>query len=469
MKIIDLFSGAGGLSKGFEMAGYQVILGIDNYEYALETFYKNHRNSSSLKLDLHKPPPKKLINELKDEIDGVIGGPPCQGFSDAKGSRNTKDPRNNLVPQFINWINNIHPTFFVMENVTGIKTIEKGQFFKKTIEKLRRLGYVVQYKVLHAASYGVPQKRERMFVIGIDQTILEFVDTFFPKETHYVPTDMRGQYPKAKTMQTSLEEFYDQNTQKKPYNTVAHAFEGLPLETPETGIVHFDNPPNNELMGFIRDNGRIVKTDLHIAQKIPQKDLYIASKIPEGKIFRSNRFGERYVPIWKIVNFTKEERETLHFIASHQTKKNFLMDPSKEENFVKEEAIPLSDASVLDKLVSEGWLKTMEKDGQKGYKITTKAGLRPRFTRLDRNNISHTILTVDFNGREKLHPVANRGISLREGARLQTFPDDFSFSGKFNDIAIQIGNAVPPLLAYKIAIHLKNMFKIKSVSMVEIK
>ena len=82
--------------------------------------------------------------------------------------------------------------------------------------------------------------------------------------------------------------------------------------------------------------------------------------------------------------------------------------------------------------------------------------------RLDRNSISHTILTVDFNAREKLHPTANRGISLREGARIQSFPDDFRFVGNFDSIARQIGNAVPPLLAFKIARHLSRVLGLDS-------
>lgn len=91
------------------------------------------------------------------------------------------------------------------------------------------------------------------------------------------------------------------------------------------------------------------------------------------------------------------------------------------------------------------------------FLINTKSGVRPKYMRLDRFDVSNTITTEDFNPREKLHPTKNRGLSFREGARIQSFPDDFVFEGSFNNISNQIGNAVPPLLAFKLAVHIKNL------------
>ena len=109
------------------------------------------------------------------------------------------------------------------------------------------------------------------------------------------------------------------------------------------------------------------------------------------------------------------------------------------------------------RLHDDGWLRT-DKDGDiLGYDRNTKSGIRPRYMRLDPNGQSNTILTTDFVPRDKLHPTENRGLSLREGARIQSFPDSFEFVGSFDDIATQIGNAVPPLLAKHLGSHLKQL------------
>ncbi len=206
------------------------------------------------------------------------------------------------------------------------------------------------------------------------------------------------------------------------------------------------------------------KTDWHVAKPVRAQDLSLASKIPEGKIFRSNRFGKRYVQIWKIQEFTPPEQRMLEFIARHQTKKGYIIE-DKEEGHVMKRMIPDRNDNALASLVQGGWLSSIEIGETVGYKITTKAGLRPRFMRLSRDSISHTILTVDFNAREKLHPTANRGISLREGARLQSFPDDFTFVGSFDEVAAQIGNAVPPLLAFRLASHLAEILRVNLVAL----
>ncbi len=194
MKIIDLFAGAGGMSKGFELAGFEIGVGIEWNKAALGTFSINHKNAESLDLDLYESPPPELIRNLKDEVLGIIGGPPCQGFSNARGSRRKDDKRNNLVPNFIEWVGLLKPNFFVMENVVGLKTISGGRFFQQVLKNFTKMGYNTQWNILHAASYGVPQKRERLFIIGISKEHSESWDfgNFFPKETHRVPEAMRG-------------------------------------------------------------------------------------------------------------------------------------------------------------------------------------------------------------------------------------------------------------------------------------
>ena len=109
------------------------------------------------------------------------------------------------------------------------------------------------------------------------------------------------------------------------------------------------------------------------------------------------------------------------------------------------------------RLYDDGWLRTDEDGDTLGYDRNTKSGIRPRYMRLDPDGQSNTILTTDFVPRDKLHPTENRGLSLREGARIQSFPDSFEFKGSFDEIATQIGNAVPPLLAQHLGSHLQQL------------
>ena len=123
-KVIDLFSGCGGLSYGFEMSGFDILLGIDNWDDSLETFKHNHKNSEILCTDLSKIDAKSIKNKINNQdVDIIVGGPPCQGFSLA-GKRNSKDDRNKLVMDYVRIVKNLKPKFFVMENVLGLLSMK---------------------------------------------------------------------------------------------------------------------------------------------------------------------------------------------------------------------------------------------------------------------------------------------------------------------------------------------------------
>lgn len=164
--VIDLFCGCGGFSLGFEKAGFNVILGIDVWKDALSTFRHNHQDSKVLEADLSVLVPeniKPLIENKK--IDVIIGGPPCQGFSIA-GKRIVDDIRNRLYKNFVHFVEYFKPKAFVMENVPNILTIGGGAVRDSIISDFLDLGYTVEYKVLTASDYGVPQNRKRAFFVG---------------------------------------------------------------------------------------------------------------------------------------------------------------------------------------------------------------------------------------------------------------------------------------------------------------
>lgn len=166
--VVDLFCGAGGLSKGFEWAGYNIIAANDNYRQACETYRINHPNTALIEGDITKDEVKSaLLNVIKGKkIDIIIGGPPCQGFSHA-GKRLEDDPRNFLFKEFVEIVRLVKPKVVLLENVEGILTMNQGKSFEGIKQSFRELGYKLEGRKLHAVKYGVPQKRKRVVMIGV--------------------------------------------------------------------------------------------------------------------------------------------------------------------------------------------------------------------------------------------------------------------------------------------------------------
>jgi len=169
LKYIDLFSGAGGFSLGFDNKGFQNVFSIDIEPSFCETYRHNFPNHQLIEKDICDLSDSE-INYLKefDEIDVVIGGPPCQGFSIAGniGRKFVDDPRNRLFKEFVRVVKVIKPKFFVMENVARLYTHNKGATRNEIIKDFEKLGYKVDCKILNSADYGVPQVRKRVIFIG---------------------------------------------------------------------------------------------------------------------------------------------------------------------------------------------------------------------------------------------------------------------------------------------------------------
>lgn len=176
MKVVSLFSGAGGLDLGFKMAGHEIVWANDLYGDAVETYRANIGNHIVCE-DIATIPSKDI-----PPCDIVIGGFPCQGFSVANTKRHEGDSRNKLYLQLLRVIRDKKPKFFVAENVKGILHFAKGKAFAKILEDMRGLGYRVQTRLFNTADYGVPQKRERVVFVGVRNDV-EF-DYAFPEPTH---------------------------------------------------------------------------------------------------------------------------------------------------------------------------------------------------------------------------------------------------------------------------------------------
>lgn len=163
---VDLFSGAGGLSRGFYDAGYDVVLGVDFDEAALKTFRENHGNAEAMKLDLFNHDNINVIVDFLRErdikLDVLVGGPPCQGFSIA-GPRDMNDKRNSLYLAMVELADRIKPQAVVLENVPGMLQTNGGIGARRIVEDFKKIGYVMIPKLLYAPDYGIPQMRKECF------------------------------------------------------------------------------------------------------------------------------------------------------------------------------------------------------------------------------------------------------------------------------------------------------------------
>ena len=182
MKVVSLFSGAGGLDLGFIKAGHNVVWANDNFSDAVDT-YKTNIGDHIICKDIAEIPSSEI-----PEHDILIGGFPCQGFSLANSKREENDKRNKLYLELLRVLVDKQPKFFLAENVKGILSLNKGKVFEMIINDFSNAGYRVKYKVLNAADYGVPQRRERVIITGVRQDVS--YDLQYPMPTHSQSNDL---------------------------------------------------------------------------------------------------------------------------------------------------------------------------------------------------------------------------------------------------------------------------------------
>lgn len=339
LNIIDLFCGAGGMSLGFKKAGFNSVLALDKWEDAIKTYNYNFNNNVGKFIDIYDFTNDKLekINQ-NDNIKGIVGGPPCQGFS-MVGTRDHKDERNNLYLEYVRFVKEIRPDFFVLENVRGLLTLKNGYFKKEIINRFDNLGYNVTFDVLRACDYGVPQSRVRVFFVGLKKE--KFEDEFF-------------KFPKP--------------TKDRPIST-KEAISDLPSLDNGEDSEKYKLEPQNKFQKLMRGKmNKIYNNDItnHTA-----KTKHIINMVPDGGGIRD--LPEKY---YEVRNYNNA------------------------------------------------------------------------FKRMDSKLPSSTI---DCGHRNYFHYEENRVPTVRESARIQSFPDNFIFQGSKTSQYTQVGNAVPPLLAEVLA------------------
>ena len=408
MNCLDLFAGAGGLTEGFVRAGFNMVAHIEKekpasltlktriaYHYLkkinqLEIYYKYLQQKISRE-ELYSFIPKDLLNsvineEINDQtienifleidkiiknkkIDIIIGGPPCQAYSlvgrAVVGNKIKKDHRNYLYKQYLKFLKKYSPNYFVFENVRGMlsaKDEDGNIIFKNILAEMNELEYNVEYKLLDAKDFGVPQSRKRVIILGWKKNIKFSFPNFSKIENNITLNELFRDLPKLNA--------------------------GEKLD-----FIFIKNKINNSSL-----------KKLHILDE--------NSDIVTQNICRLNKKED--LEIYKIVLNEKKKGKSFKYV-----------DLPKELIFHK------NLSSFLD-----------------------------RFKALDGDGISHTMLAhISKDGHYYIHPdiFQNRSITVREAARIQTFPDDYFFEDSRTAAFTQIGNAVPPLMAEIIAQKIKNL------------
>jgi DNA (cytosine-5)-methyltransferase 1 len=397
LTIIDLFCGTGGFSKGFENAGgFDVVLGMDLLPHAIETFRSNHPGAAAIATDIRGYRASRAARDLDiepGEIDIIIGGPPCQGFSSIRPNRGSEiyDARNDLFLEFAQYLEHFRPRMFVLENVVGLATYGRGATLDRMQETFDSIGYDTEWMVLNAAQYGVPQKRERLIMIGSERG----GPLSFPSPTHGGANlgSTIGVRDRARMHGSELQCSLLQGgdiccSRPMPIVTVADAINDLPNIKSGEEATSYDRSPRTEFQADRRRGS--VRLKLH----------------------RSTRHTD------KMMEIIRHSGPNISYIPKH--------------------------------LISSGFSSC--------------------YSRLAADEPSVTI-TVNFvhpASNRCIHPTLDRALTPREGARLQSFDDNFKFKGSRAQIVKQIGNAVPPLLGRAIGRHIAELVGSSQKDLVEV-
>lgn len=451
------------MSLGFHRAGYEIAGGVEIDAKAAQTHASNFFDSNqktafnihSHPHDITHLPPQKFMRDIlhSDDAEGlvdlIIGGPPCQSFARIGRAKLREimqhpqaflqDERSNLYTNFLEYVEFFHPLAVLMENVVDIMNYGGQNVAEEISASLEELGYVCRYTILNSSHYGVPQMRQRFFLIAILEE-LDLTPTF-PEPSHYV--DLPGGYEGARQVALKSINLFNlkqvryvdpvfPNTSLPPAITAKDALHDLPTITThlegkmKRGPRNFDKPvtyndlenpsvyaalmrgwPGFETKGQIYD---------HVTRFLPR----------DFQLFRLMQPGDQYPEVYQLA--TRLFKDTLQTLRQETGKD--IQEDSDEYKQLRASIVPPYDPTKFP----NKWRK-LEPD-QPSRTLTAHIG---------KDTYSH----IHYDSNQA------RVISVREAARLQSFPDGFSFTGPMNTAFRQIGNAVPPLMAFALASHIK--------------
>ena len=378
MKLVDFFAGAGGLSRGLELAGFDPVLASDINPIYANTYQLNHPHTKLLTSDIRDLSAEDLLimtGLQPGELDLFAGGPPCQGFSINAPIRSLDDQRNHLFKEFLRIADVFKPKAILIENVPGMVSLGKGTVVKAIYKELNRMGYCVDHKILFAGHYGIPQLRFRTVFIAIrGATKVDFPEPEYQAEGV-------ANFGQSKELCQHILPLFSPNLKKKV--TTWDAISDLPPLTPGERMdnVPYSCPPQSEYQVYLRSKSTRIYN--HICAKLGHNNLERLKHIPQGGSWRDIPFD----------------------------------------------------------LLPAGLKRARRSDHTK------------RYGRLHPDDLCSTVLTkCDPHWGSFFHPTQDRAISVREAARIQSFPDDYIFTGNVVEQFEQVGNAVPPLLGRAIGI-----------------
>lgn len=458
-RVLDLFSGCGGLSLGFSAAGFTIAGAVEFDPDAAASHGRNFHNGDpahSVARDITRTLPETLVRELglgkaTDAFDVIVGGPPCQAFArvgrpklrevDEHPEAFKHDPRARLYLEYLHYVDACAPLAVVVENVPDVLNHGGQNIAEEICEVLEQKDYVCRYTLLNAAFYGVPQMRERMFLIAYHRELSETVS--FPEPTHWtsLPPGYEGTRSVALKFLSgdvtadahSYVSAPKATPDLPPAVTAADALGDLPsidarklLKSGELrrgarrfdAPMPYDKPAHTDFARLMRSwPGYAAPEELsdHVIRYLP-RDYALFARMNPG-----DQYPQAYQHAMDMLNLQLQE------LAKRGTK---IRTGSAQYEELKSAIVPPYDVG---------------KFPNKWRKMWRDEPARTLMAHLGKDSYSH----IHYDSRQA------RTISVREAARLQSFPDGFVFCGTMNPAFRQIGNAVPPLLAKAIAIQVR--------------
>ena len=433
-KAIDLFAGPGGLSLGLKEAGFDIIAAIERDADAGSTYRENIGNHTEI-ADITKFRPKKLRKNLEERgvlesgenITLVAGGPPCPGFSligrskimdlikkgeygDSKDARHAfiDDPRNHLFLEFVRYVKEFKPDYFIMENVSGMSSYQIEDDPIVEVIKKKFTGYNVKEDILSAAAFGVPQDRKRIIFMGYKEGVMPCV---FPQKTH---------------------------DSKNYLNALDAIRDFVDVEPTKDGIVRVRDTGTNSAGGRFRKrmrNWTCTRPD----------GSTVSSKVGIKTSHWTRSVNDRDVVLFPFIKSG----------ASAVSKGSFTF-PASEPRQIYGDIYPDMWKSHLVPAFKKAGLRAWKRDGRhhvknedgKRWLMYDPKGFKDKMRRIRWDNPAPTIVAhLAKDGYMFIHPFSDRTITVREAARFQSFPDSFEFLGSMASQFRQVGNAVPPILA----------------------
>lgn len=455
-RVLDLFSGCGGLSLGFKRAGFDIVGAVEFDPHAAESHGQNfHPGDSrhSIARDITDTPPTKLaealgLGDVSLAVDVLVGGPPCQAFARVGRSKLREvadhpeafrhDARARLYIEYLRYVEACAPLAVVMENVPDMLNHGGHNLAEEIAEVLASKGYICQYSLMNAAFYGVPQMRERMILIAVHREVADSI--ILPKPTHWI--DLPTGYNGTRAVALKLLGAMDYAGDAHHYCEAPAATSDMaPAVTSQDAIGDLPTMNARQMLaaGTLRRGRRAFDIAIPYHQSDAQTDYahtmrcwpgfegrsalydHVIRYLPRDyQIFAGLRAGDQYPEAYRYAVSLFEKR-----LAERRALGQELCEGSADWQALLASIVPPYDAS---------------KFPNKWRKMEADRPARTLLAHLGKDGYSHIHYDSD----------QARPISVREAARLQSFPDGFTFSGTMNPAFRQIGNAVPPLLAWRI-------------------